>query len=60
MPDVDQARASQVEHRRGAGSACQARSLSQAGLYPVPSSRSLVRAMASSITDGGATMTKSS
>eukprot|EP00969_Alexandrium_andersonii_P032409 1415117-Alexandrium_andersonii.AAC.1 len=60
MPDVDQARASQAGHRWGAGSGRQTRSLSRAGLCPVPSSKPLVRVKASSITDGGATMPKSS
>eukprot|EP00969_Alexandrium_andersonii_P359608 15453584-Alexandrium_andersonii.AAC.1 len=43
MPDVGHARASQVGHRWGAGSGCQARSLSQAGLCPVPLWRLLVQ-----------------
>eukprot|EP00969_Alexandrium_andersonii_P315846 13955404-Alexandrium_andersonii.AAC.1 len=59
MPAMHQARASQAEHRWGAASGRETRSLPQAGLCPVPSNKSLVRVMASSSTVGGAAMTKS-
>eukprot|EP00969_Alexandrium_andersonii_P283720 12543968-Alexandrium_andersonii.AAC.1 len=41
IPEVDQARASQLEVRLGAGSGCHTRSFSQAGLYPVAWRRAL-------------------
>eukprot|EP00969_Alexandrium_andersonii_P301779 13339734-Alexandrium_andersonii.AAC.1 len=58
-PAVDQARVSHGGLLRGASWGRRARSFSHAGLYPVRSRRPLVRVTASSMTTGGAAITKS-